>query len=314
MSIIDVKKLFGFDSYVEKIEVPEVPQCRKQDIPVPSSLYVFNKDALNDLLMYLAEPINDCLYISGSAGCGKTSLVLNAAGYLKWGVQQITVSAQTEAADLIGRPILKKGEIVFEYGVLANAMKHGEILLINEIDLMKPGELASLNDVLEGRPLTVTQNNGEVIKPAKGFRVIVTANTKGNGEGFGNYQGTKILNVAFLDRFRFLEMTYPEREAEKRIVQKCNPNLKEDFIEKILDMADAFRMTDKGEGDNTLSAPFSTRALVRICCMLGQSDKITLNKALDMSYGSKLPEEQRAFVTRMCVDFFGNKAAEKNPN
>jgi cobaltochelatase CobS len=89
------------------------------------------------------------------------------------------------------------------FGPLAVAMREGHLLLINEVDLADPAELAGLNDVLEGRPLVITQNGGEIIKPHPMFRVVVTGNSTGSGDASGLYQGVMMQNLAAMDRYRF---------------------------------------------------------------------------------------------------------------
>ncbi|MDV5469036.1 AAA family ATPase [Klebsiella pneumoniae] len=74
-------------------------------------------------------------------------------------------------------------------------MREGHLLLINEVDLADPAELAGLNDVLEGRPLVIAQNGGEIIKPHPMFRVVVTGNSTGSGDASGLYQGVMMQNL-----------------------------------------------------------------------------------------------------------------------
>ncbi|MDO6928722.1 AAA family ATPase, partial [Acinetobacter baumannii] len=87
----------------------------------------------------------------------------------------------------------------FMYGPLAVAMREGHLLLINEVDLADPAELAGLNDVLEGRPLVIAQNGGEIIKPHPMCRVVVTVNSTGSGDASGLYKGVMMQNLAAMD-------------------------------------------------------------------------------------------------------------------
>ncbi|MBO0180522.1 AAA family ATPase, partial [Vibrio parahaemolyticus] len=91
---------------------------------------------------------------------------------------------------------------------LAIAMREGHVLLINEVDLVDPAELSGLNDILEGRPLVIAQNGGEIIKPHPMFRVIVTGNSTGSGDPSGLYQGVMMQNLAAMDRYRFSVVPY----------------------------------------------------------------------------------------------------------
>lgn len=190
---VNLKKVFNSEKIV--IEECELEPSNLIDhIPNLDKNYVFELNVLNEVLLYLIYPFKDCLYISGPSGCGKTTLILQIAARLNWGVEQITLSNKCESLDLIGHTTLKRGELVYEYGPLTRAMLYGEILILNEIDLMSPGDLSVLNDVLEGKPLTILANNGEVIKPHPQFRVIATANTKGFGDMTGFYNGARLLD------------------------------------------------------------------------------------------------------------------------
>jgi cobaltochelatase CobS len=131
----------------------------------------------------------------GPTGSGKTSSVTEIAARLNWPVQQVTAHGRMELTDLIGHHALVAGApgepptMKFMYGPLAIAMREGQILLINELDLADPAEIAGLNDIVERRPLVIAQNGGEVIKPHPMFRVIATGNSTGTGDNSGPYQG-----------------------------------------------------------------------------------------------------------------------------
>ncbi|MGN0903173.1 MAG: AAA family ATPase, partial [Succinivibrio sp.] len=233
---VNLKKIFNN----EKIAISDCelePCALSEHIPVIDKSYVFELNVLNELLWYLIHPFKDCLYISGPSGCGKTTMILQAASRLNWGVEQITLSNKCESMDLIGHTTLKKGELVYEYGPLTRAMLYGEILILNEIDLMSPGDLSILNDVIEGKPLTILANNGEIINPHPQFRIIATANTKGFGDSTGFYNGTRQLNQAFLDRWRFIEMGYPKPIVELQMIKSACPELAEDLCLNLVKFA-----------------------------------------------------------------------------
>jgi cobaltochelatase CobS len=211
-------------------------------IPKKEANYVFQEDLLKGLLDFLAAPMNDALYIFGPSGSGKTSMVHQAAAHLGWPTVELTLNGRFEMTDLTGHNTIVRGEVSFVYGPLVRAMKHGYILLLNELDLADPAELAGLNDVLEGRPLTIVQNNGEVIKAHPNFRLIVTGNTSGAGSD-ENYAGTRLLNAAFLDRFRFLESSYMPQEQEVKLLGDLYPEIRRDFIEVMVRTANEIRQS-----------------------------------------------------------------------
>ena len=54
--------------------------------------------------------------------------------------------------------------------------------------------------ILEGKGLFL-KKIGRFVRPAVGFNVVATANTKGKGSDDGRFIGTNVLNEAFLERF-----------------------------------------------------------------------------------------------------------------
>ncbi len=309
---IDLRRCFGLDQLYINDLVKE-PCGKEQIVPPIDSDLGCDLRCLNEALMFFASPCRDALFISGPSGCGKTTFIHQIAARLNWGVEQITLSAKSEIQDLIGRPTIRRGSLTFDYGPLSRAMYFGEILILNEIDLMMPGELAALNDVLEGRSLTIAANLGEVIRPHRDYRVVATANTKGSGDNQGFYSGVKRLNQAFLDRWRFLDFTYPTKAVEKLLLQRKFPQLKADLAEKLAKLARELRRAGEQGADAEdgmlapqLPAPFSTRSLLRIAELCTQSERVSVQMACDMGFGSRLPEEAREYVKRLANDIFGH--------
>lgn len=229
----------SFDSF----KLPVFDKCLNALIPKKNESYFFNEENLNLVLRHLQNNHGDSLYISGPTGCGKTSFILEVAARLQWPIESVTLSQNSEIADLIGHNILRKGQLVFEYGPLSRAMMFGEILLLNEIDLMSAGELAALNDVLEGRALCVNANNGEVIHPHPFFRVIATANSKGAGDSSGHYAGVRKQNKAFLDRWVFVEFNYLNCAQEQELLLKSIANINPDLIKYFVVLAQELRFS-----------------------------------------------------------------------
>jgi MoxR-like ATPase len=98
------------------------------------------------------------------------------------------------------------------------------------------------------------------VKPAAGFNVIATANTKGKGSDDGRFIGTNVLNEAFLERFALtFEQEYPPASIETRILNKICDDQK--FCARLADWADIIRKTFKEGGVDEV---ISTRRLVHI--------------------------------------------------
>lgn len=286
-------------------------------VPSQNPDYQFRLDHLRALWMFLQQPDSDALYITGPTGSGKTSLVTEYAARVNWPVQQITAHGRLEMQDLVGFYTLQTAEgeetpaMRFQYGPLARAMKHGHILLINEIDLVDPSDLAGLNDVLEGRPLVIAANGGEVIKPHPAFRVIVTANSFGQGDMTGLYSGIKSMNIASMDRYRMIEVGYPEEQTEKQLLIKIAPELPEDILAKMVELANQIReLFIGGSDDGSLSVTMSTRTLCRWAKLTRTLNSFGTDKPLSEALEHSLllrcaPEEKEAII-RLAKLAFGD--------
>lgn len=310
----DLKALFNLTTpYISSADIVHEYSLH---VPKVNPYHVFDEDLTNNVLLYLLRPNNDCLWVSGDAGCGKTSTIIQVCARLGWSVQSITCSNKCESLDLVGHSTLVNGSLQFEYGALANAMKYGEVLILNEIDTMNPNDLSLLNDVLEGKPLVVTLNGGEVITPHKNFRVVVTANTFGGGDDSGMYNGVRVMNQAFLDRFRFVHVDYPSTAQMQDIIKRQYPNLSDSDVKNIVKLTtDVRAVIENGlaNGVAQLSSPFSTRTMLKIAGLL-ELGCMTPQQAVECSLGARLPKSERDFLTQCANDVWGhdNKANNKS--
>jgi hypothetical protein len=98
------------------------------------------------------------------------------------------------------------------------------------------------------------------VKPAAGFNVVATANTKGKGSEDGRFIGTNVLNEAFLERFALtFEQEYPSAKVETTILNKLCKD--KEFCARLADWADIIRKTFY---DGGIDEVISTRRLVHI--------------------------------------------------
>ena len=185
------------------------------------------------------------IFITGLSGNGKTLNVQEACAELKRECVRVNVTIETDEDDLIGGFRLVDGETKFNLGPVAIAMERGAVLLLDEVDLAS-NKIMCLQPVLEGNGIYIKKIN-RYIKPAKGFTVIATANTKGRGSDDGKFIGTNILNEAFLERFPItMEQPYPAMSTEKKIVlgsMEKYGKVDDDFAEKLVTWAEVIRKT-----------------------------------------------------------------------
>ena len=147
-------------------------------------------------------------------------------------------------------------------GQLSNLWR-GAVLLLDEIDLAS-NKILCLQSILEGKGVFL-KKIGKWVKPAAGFNVIATANTKGKGSEDGRFIGTNVLNEAFLERFPVtFEQSYPHDKIEEKMLRLHSASVgvhDDGFIKKLVDWADIIRRTFY---DGGIEESVSTRRLVHI--------------------------------------------------
>jgi len=204
------------------------------------------------------------VWITGLSGNGKTMMVEQVCAKLKRECIRVQITNLTDEDDLIGGFRLVNGETVWQDGPVVLALQRGAVLLLDEIDY-GTSKMSCLQSVLEGNGVYIKQTNRKV-NAQKGFLVIATANTKGQGDDTGKFIGTNGMNEAFLERFGVtLEQSYAPNAAERKIIEKKMAvlGIPEDsaFADNLVKWADTTRKTFEAGGSDSL---ISTRRLVNV--------------------------------------------------
>lgn len=202
-------------------------------------------------------------YVAGLSGNGKTMMIEQACAKAKREYVRVQISPETDEDDLIGGFRLIDGETVFQKGPVVKAMERGCILLIDEID-RATNKIMCLQGVLEGNPILL-KKTGEVVRPADGFNVIATANTKGRGSDDGRFTAASIIDDAFLERFVcVIDQPFPQPTIEKKIVSAHMSKFDvedEEFTDKLIAWSNVIRKTFDADG---VEEVISTRRLCHI--------------------------------------------------
>jgi cobaltochelatase CobS len=190
------------------------------------------------------------------------------------------------------------------------AAREGHLLVQNEMDVMDAAELAGLNDIVEGTPLVIAANGGEVIRPHPKFRLVATGNSAGAGDASGLYQGVLRQNLAFLDRFRVVAVPYPDAETEGTLLKTLVPSLPEAIGMRMVAVANEVRRLFLGEADGgrELTVTLSTRTLVRSAqlALTFKGAPRPIAYALDQALTARTGPEQREAIQRITADVFGD--------
>ena len=197
-------------------------------------------------------------FITGLSGNGKTLGIEQACAALKRELIRVNITIETDEDDLIGGFRLVNGETVWHNGPVIEALERGSVLLLDEVDLAS-NKILCLQSILEGKGVFL-KKIGKYVKPAKGFTVVATANTKGKGSEDGRFVGTNVLNEAFLERFPVtFEQNYPHPQTEQKMLDLLSSD--KEFNKRLCDWADIIRKTFF---DGGIDEVISTRRLVHI--------------------------------------------------
>ena len=232
------------------------------------------------------------IFVTGLSGNGKTLNVSQACAELNREMVRVNITIETDEDDLIGGFRLVNGETKFNLGPVAQAMEKGAVLLLDEIDLAS-NKIMCLQPVLEGNGIYIKKIN-RYIKPAPGFTVIATANTKGKGSDDGRFIGTNILKEAFLERFPItVVQSYLSKSIENKILRKFWKNqigpldeqaevITENLVEWAIITRDSFE-------NGTINDLITNRRLIsilqtyRIFGDVEESIKLTVNRFDDIT-------------------------------
>ena len=250
----DIEKSFNSPAVQPVIERNLVPE--KDDTFVKFGSFNDVKKIIQSKLFYPT-------FITGLSGNGKTFSVEQACAQLGRELIRVNITIETDEDDLIGGFRLINGETVWHNGPVIEALERGAILLLDEIDLAS-NKILCLQSILEGNGVFL-KKIGKVVKPAAGFNVIATANTKGKGSDDGRFIGTNVLNEAFLERFPVtFEQDYPSPAIESKILGGIAAKVGVsdiDFCKRVVDWGDIIRKTFYDGGVEEI---ISTRRLVHI--------------------------------------------------
>lgn len=190
-----------------------------------------------------ARANHENILIRGHAGSGKTMSVMAYASARGLRYYNVSSNVGLEPSHLFGSWIPNEaGSFQWQDGAVTSVVRHGGVLLLNEIDFMPERITTVLFSLLDDRrQIQLMENGGEIIEAHPDLLVI--------GDHNPNYRGSRPMNQAWKDRFHHkVEFPY-DKAIEKKLIPSAT----------LLEIVEKLRtMSDKGEIDT----PISTRSLV----------------------------------------------------
>lgn len=281
----------------------------------PVKPYFFRKDLLTQFMSWLYVPAGDSCLLVGPTGSGKSSLVEQTCARLAWPCITVSAHSRMEMPELTGYnmpftdPVSGDLNTKFVDGPLTKAMRLGLVFVLDEYDTLDPSVTVGLHAVMEGRPLVIAENNGEVIRPHANFRFVACGNTAGQGDEHGVHAGTMQQNLASLDRFRVFEVPYLDEQDEVSMLLDANPGMPMEIVQKMVKIAKSVRNQHQGLGGNYLSVTMSTRTLLRWSRIANgytmSGKEKPLQVALKESLLNRCDRVQKVAIDQIAASVFG---------
>jgi midasin len=158
------------------------------------------------------------IILEGPTSAGKTTLVQYLAAFCGHKVIRINNHEHTDVQEYTGGYASDaSGSLVFQDGLLVQALRRGHWVILDELNLAPSDVLEALNRLLDdNRELYLPETN-EIIKPHQSFRLFATQNPA------GAYGGRKPLSRAFRNRFVELYIgDLPASEVTKIVEERCS--------------------------------------------------------------------------------------------
>ncbi|XP_064629159.1 midasin-like [Lineus longissimus] len=155
--------------------------------------------------------------IQGETSVGKTSLIKWLADASGNHCVRVNNHEHTDLQEYIGCYAADEhGKLVFKEGVLVDAMRKGQWIILDELNLAPTDVLEALNRLLDDNRELFIPETQQTVKAHHHFMLFATQNPP------GLYGGRKVLSRAF--RNRFVELHYdelPSSELELILHQRC---------------------------------------------------------------------------------------------
>ena len=189
--------------------------------------------------------------LKGPTGCGKSQLVLHMAKKMGLKLFSVACNEDTNAADLLGRYIIKGGETIWQDGPVTQAVREGGLLYLDELAEAREDVIVAIHPLTDQRREVYLDKISEVVTANPNFMFVASYNP-------GYQKGIKKIKASTKQRFVTISMTYLPVETEAMLLSELT-GLAKDKAAKIVAVASKIRSMQQYQlGDSV-----STRLLVR---------------------------------------------------
>lgn len=276
--------------------------------------------AANAMRVVRALQVPKPILLEGSPGVGKTSLVSAIAKATGNALIRINLSEQTDLIDLFGSdaPVEggNTGEFVWRDAPFLRAMKNGEWVLLDEMNLASQSVLEGLNACLDHRGEAYIPELDRSFPRHPDFKVFAAQNPQYQGGG------RKGLPKSFVNRFTVVYVDVLKAEDLTMISHQIFPNVPREDCAKMIEFMSALEdavVTKKQWGHSGGPWEFNLRDTMRWLALynskynLGSRSDISIGDFLNMIVCQRFrAEDDRRHARALFESIFGAQT-QKDP-
>ena len=317
-SIISTTDCFGINPFTITTGAEEIPMDLGFNLTAPTT-------GLNLRRVLRGMQISKPILLEGSPGVGKTSLIQALAKASGHHLVRINLSEQTDISDLMGSDLPFSGEgesedtssssASFKWcdGVLLKAIKRGDWVLLDELNLASQSVLEGLNSCLDHRASVYIPELGKSFDCPPTFRVFAAQNPLAQGGG------RKGLPKSFLNRFTKVYIEALTNDDLFSIVAAQFPAIPTDIVERMIYFNEGVQsdIDSRMYGQHGSPWEFNLRDIFRWCQLL-QSDDSQISsdcaaKYADMLYTQRLrTDHDRSLIVQRFQSHFGSVSKRRH--
>lgn len=292
----------------------------------PSNRFNFNAPTtgLNLKRVLRALQLSKPILLEGSPGVGKTSLITALAKASGNKLVRINLSEQTDIADLMGsdQPIAEtnidgvdSGLFRWCDGILLKAIKQGQWVLLDELNLASQSVLEGLNSCLDHRASVYIPEISKTFDCPASFRIFAAQNPLAQGGG------RKGLPKSFLNRFTKVYVEALSPDDLYNIVLSQFPNISEQVVKKMISFNTSIQSDIENGKYGQSGSPweFNLRDIFRWCelvCKDGDAiEGVARGEYVNMIYTQRMrnPKDREMIHQKHQQEFGSGYLAWKKP-
>ncbi|KAI8840117.1 P-loop containing nucleoside triphosphate hydrolase protein [Chytriomyces cf. hyalinus JEL632] len=271
--------------------------------------------SINALRVLRALRLSKPVLLEGSPGVGKSSLISALSATAGYSLCRINLSEQTDLMDLFGSDLPveggKGGEFAWRDGPFLSAMKTGQWVLLDELNLATQQVLEGLNACLDHRATVYIPELNRSFDCHANFRVFAAQNPQNQGGG------RKGLPKSFVNRFTQVYIEALTSEDMLFIVANLHPEVDEDIVRRMIQFNQAMHeetMVKHSFGSRGSPWEFNLRDILRWIELLKSDGNASIDylsnphQFLKMMYCQRMrTKSDEAAVLQLFNTFFADQ-------